>query len=202
MSFSLLVCRLLNSRLVCSTRLCSITTHSFTGWLDSDTIRTVNCFQNLFFDNQNIWTKMFCSAFIEFWGGKEKTFKVRLYCYGTSSRIIFVHFLGELKTPNKTFQINWPLVWLQKLNLKTISKIFLFDMIDCSSGSPTCLKFDHISIRWGSLWTHVLSAKVSPNVCSTMPSWPSRDKNVPKMTLSPLWRFSHRAAVIGEVVLP
>jgi hypothetical protein len=101
-------------------------------------------------------------------------------------------FLGSEDTKQ---EVNRPLVQLQKLNLKTTSNIF-FDMIDGSSGSPTCLKFDHISIRRGSLWTHVLSAKVSPNVCSTMPSWPSRDKNVPKMTLSPLWRFSHRAAVI------
>lgn len=57
-NFGLLVCRLLNSRLVCSTRLCSITTHSFTGWLDSDTIWTVNCFKNLFFDNRDLWTKI------------------------------------------------------------------------------------------------------------------------------------------------
>ena len=33
---------------------------------------------------------------------KKWTKKIRLYYYGTSSRIVFVHFLGELKTP-KTF---------------------------------------------------------------------------------------------------
>ena len=33
-----------------------------------------------------------------------------LLCIGTSSRIVFVHFLGELKTPKRHFEINWPLV--------------------------------------------------------------------------------------------
>ena len=30
--------------------------------------------------------------------------------YGTSSRIVFVRFLEELKTPKEHFEINWPLV--------------------------------------------------------------------------------------------
>ena len=29
--------------------------------------------------------------------------------YGTSSRIVFLCFLGELKTPKRHFEINWPL---------------------------------------------------------------------------------------------
>ena len=29
--------------------------------------------------------------------------------YGTSSRIVFVRFLGKLKTPKIHFEINWPL---------------------------------------------------------------------------------------------
>ena len=32
--------------------------------------------------------------------------KIRLYYYGTSSLIIFVRFLGELKTPERHFEIN------------------------------------------------------------------------------------------------
>ena len=36
--------------------------------------------------------------------------KIRLYYYGTSSRIVFVRFLKELKTPKRHFEINWPLV--------------------------------------------------------------------------------------------
>ena len=28
--------------------------------------------------------------------------------YGTSSRIVFVRFLEELKTPKRHFEINWP----------------------------------------------------------------------------------------------
>ena len=33
--------------------------------------------------------------------------KLRLYYYGTSSQIVFVRFLGELKTPKRHFEINW-----------------------------------------------------------------------------------------------
>ena len=29
--------------------------------------------------------------------------------YGTSSRIVFVHFLGEVETPKRHLEINWPL---------------------------------------------------------------------------------------------
>ena len=32
--------------------------------------------------------------------------KIQLYCYGASSRIVFLHFLGELKTPKRLFKIN------------------------------------------------------------------------------------------------
>ena len=32
-----------------------------------------------------------------------------LYYYGTSGRIVFVRFLGELKSPKRHFEINWPL---------------------------------------------------------------------------------------------
>ena len=35
--------------------------------------------------------------------------KKRLYYYGTSSRIVFFRFLGELKTQKRHFEINWPL---------------------------------------------------------------------------------------------
>ena len=31
--------------------------------------------------------------------------KVQIYYYGTSSRIVYVHFLGELKTPKRHFEI-------------------------------------------------------------------------------------------------
>ena len=32
--------------------------------------------------------------------------KIQLYYYGTSSRIVFVRFLGELKIPKRHFEIN------------------------------------------------------------------------------------------------
>jgi hypothetical protein len=41
---------------------------------------------------------------------KKKMKKKWLYYYGTSSRTVFVHFLGELKTPKRHIKINWPLV--------------------------------------------------------------------------------------------
>ena len=42
-----------------------------------------------------------------------QTKKNQPYYYGTSSRIVFVCFLGELKTPKRYFEINWPLVHFQ-----------------------------------------------------------------------------------------
>ena len=43
--------------------------------------------------------------------------KNRLYYYGSSSsRIVFVRFLGELKTTKRHFEINWPLLWYLKSN--------------------------------------------------------------------------------------
>ena len=40
----------------------------------------------------------------------QKTNKtIQLYYNGTSSRIVFVPYLGELKTPRRHFKINWPL---------------------------------------------------------------------------------------------
>ena len=35
--------------------------------------------------------------------------KIRLYYYSTSSRVVFVRFLGELKAPSRQFEINWAL---------------------------------------------------------------------------------------------
>ena len=40
--------------------------------------------------------------------------KIQLYSYGTPSRIVFVRFLGELKTPKRHFEIKWPLVIKKK----------------------------------------------------------------------------------------
>ena len=41
---------------------------------------------------------------------------IRLYNSGTSSRIVSVHFKGELNTPKRHFEINWPLVLDVQLN--------------------------------------------------------------------------------------
>ena len=40
--------------------------------------------------------------------------KIWPYCYGTSSQIVFVCFLGELKKPKGHFEINWPL-WIDRM---------------------------------------------------------------------------------------
>ena len=40
--------------------------------------------------------------------------------YGTSSRIVFIHFLGELKTPKRHFKSNWPLK-LSKIFIKSFT---------------------------------------------------------------------------------
>ena len=40
---------------------------------------------------------------------KKMNERIRIYYYGTSSPIVFVHFLGELKIPKRHFEINWPL---------------------------------------------------------------------------------------------
>ena len=54
----------------------------------------------------------------------EWKFLTLLY-YGTSSRIVFVHFLGELKTPKRHLEINWPL----KAILTALSTFILPDLI-------------------------------------------------------------------------
>ena len=37
---------------------------------------------------------------------KNERKKIRLYYDGTSSQIVFVRFLGELKTPKRNYEIN------------------------------------------------------------------------------------------------
>ena len=46
---------------------------------------------------------------------KKTNEKIQIYYYGTSSWIVFVCFLGELKTPKRHFQINRPLGKLHPL---------------------------------------------------------------------------------------
>ena len=47
------------------------------------------------------WYLQFCQKHNE---------EIQLYNYGTSSPIVFVRFLGELNTPNRDFEIIWPIV--------------------------------------------------------------------------------------------
>ena len=45
--------------------------------------------------------------------------KIPLYFFSTLSQIVFVHFLGELKTPKRHFEINWPLTKYKSYKYKT-----------------------------------------------------------------------------------
>ena len=59
-----------------------------------------------------IFTYLFYFIEMSFWYlqfSQKLNEKIRLYYNGTSSWIVFVHFLGELKTPKRHFEINWPL---------------------------------------------------------------------------------------------
>ena len=62
-------------------------------------------------------------SFLDLQFSQKKNEKIQLYYYGTSSRIVFVHFLGELKTPKRHLESNWPLACGAKFLLSsTINK--------------------------------------------------------------------------------
>ena len=48
-------------------------------------------------------------SFLDLQFSQKNEQKIRRYYYGTSSRIVFVCFLWELKTPKRHFEINWAL---------------------------------------------------------------------------------------------
>ena len=74
---------------------------------------------------------------------KKTNEKIPLYYYGTSSRIIFVSFLGELKTPKRHFKINWPLA-----NPIIFYKVPSIEMLK-NSKDPTVIKN---TIYWANLY--------------------------------------------------
>ena len=57
--------------------------------------------------------------------------KIQLNHYNTLGRLVFVHFLGELKTSKRHFEINWPLKtsfcysWKKSLNWQNIFHFIL-----------------------------------------------------------------------------
>ena len=71
--------------------------------------------------------------------------KIRLYYYGTyHSRIVLVRFLGELKTPKRHFEINWPLSY-------TINLVGINQKISSLHDHKFCLfllyfQYDRISL--------------------------------------------------------
>ena len=68
--------------------------------------------------------------------------KIRIYYYGTSSQIVFVRFLGELKTPKRHFEINWPLV-TEKENLAWF-KFLVSPDLDIFFFTPNMVKLELI----------------------------------------------------------
>ena len=61
--------------------------------------------------------------------------KNRLCYHGTSSRIVFIRFLGELKTLKRHFEINWPL----KPNLASLTAL-LWACLCCWTTVPKTIK--------------------------------------------------------------
>ena len=53
---------------------------------------------------------------------QKKNEKIQNYYYGTLSPIVFVPFLGELKTPKRHFEINWPLPVSRKFATHTFEE--------------------------------------------------------------------------------
>ena len=51
--------------------------------------------------------QLFSKCLIGVFISSKKRTKIQPNYYGTSSRIVFVRFLGELKTPKRHFEINW-----------------------------------------------------------------------------------------------
>ena len=82
--------------------------------------------------------------------------KNQLFYYGTSSRIIFVRFLGELKSPKRHFEINWPLVLHSIYYL-----IFLFLWNIEIFWVSLCLKITQFELRWRLALLHILSLFIS-----------------------------------------
>ena len=60
--------------------------------------------------------QLISKCFFGIFNSPQNWMKKKLYCYGTSSQIVFVCFLGELKTPKRHFEINWRSCVLNGIN--------------------------------------------------------------------------------------
>ena len=81
--------------------------------------------------------------------------KIQPNCYGTSSRIVFVRFLEELKTSKRHFEINWPLVVLPNddedvFNVILSSSMVVFLVAICAgeiaTGAFVEWKWSHLDV--------------------------------------------------------
>ena len=53
---------------------------------------------------------------------------IRFYYYDTSSWLVFVRFLEELKTPERHFEINWPLADLKQFYVEFCVNFLFMEM--------------------------------------------------------------------------
>ena len=84
-------------------KMCWIEKKQVFGWNENNKICFWNC---LTFSKVGQFRNVFLVSSILL----KNEQKNQLYYYGTSSQIVFVRVLGELKTPKRHFEINWPLV--------------------------------------------------------------------------------------------
>ena len=107
---------------------------------------------------------------------KQKT-KIQLYYYCTSSRIVFIPFLGELKTPKRDFEIKWPLApdlsewWNYSLNIYTY---IFFNLME-----TTQPKRHYIQLLWHWSSTTLYEGQIVQMSCIV----------VPTQLCSARWRF-------------
>ena len=100
---------------------------------------------------------------MSYWFSSKTNRNIQLYYYGTSSRIVYVHFLRELKTPKRNFEINWPLRHTMARNLDTFSwksfetTVAVVKVIHSSLSCGIFLKFFHVNKQELGKWLIVRS---------------------------------------------
>ena len=108
--------------------------------------------------------------------------KNRLYYYFTSSRIVSVHFLGELKTSKRLFEINWPLTkLLYKGNISFCIQLIKNEPPVFAQHWRLCLRkyiANNVKCRSSDIfkrWSHIsklLACKKSGNNKNSSTKWP------------------------------
>ena len=112
--------------------------------------------QNSILSSEASWSSSLGQFTLKWSSISQKTnTKIQFYYYGTSSRIVFVRFLEELKTPQRNFEIKWPLVSCVELLVS-----ILVEPVDhrfLGSNLSTQLRIDQV-LRLFLYWRSVLIA--------------------------------------------